>query len=151
MITRYIAYLFFGFKVVEFDHFRKQAGRPTFTLSVNGWIEATGAIGIKAKSGRYGGTYAHKDIAFEFCGAISPVFKLYLIKEYQRLKAEEANPLLAEWNIKRVLSKVNYDIHPKAILVAFDILYTMSRPVASRASRISRRLLMSLRNQSYLR
>ena len=104
-----------GFKVVEFDHFRKQAGLPTFTLSVNGWIEATGAIGIKAKSGRYGGTYAHKDIAFEFCGAISPVFKLYLIKEYQRLKAEEANPLLAEWNIKRVLSKVNYDIHTDAV------------------------------------
>ena len=104
-----------NFKVVEFDHFRREAGLPTFTMSVNNWIENTGAIGIVAKAGRYGGTYAHKDIAFEFCSAISPVFKLLLIKEYQRLKAEEQNPLLGEWNVKRVLSKVNYTIHTDAV------------------------------------
>jgi hypothetical protein len=86
--------------VVEFDHFRKEAGLPTFTLSVSNWIEKTGAIGLVSKAGRYGGTYAHKDIAFEFCGAISPVFKLYLIKEYQRLKEQESSPLLEESQIK---------------------------------------------------
>ena len=86
------------FKVVEFDHFRKEAGLPTFTMSVSNWIEKTGAIGIISKAGRYGGTYAHKDIAFEFCSAISPMFKLYVIKEYQRL-----------------LSKANYHIHTDAI------------------------------------
>ena len=89
-----------SFKVVEFDHFRKEAGLPTFTLSVSNWIEKTGAIGLVSKAGRYGGTYAHKDIAFEFCGAISPVFKLYLIKEYQRLKEQESSPLLEESQIK---------------------------------------------------
>jgi len=103
------------FKVVEFDHFRKEAGLPTFTMSVSNWIDNTNAIGIIAKAGRYGGTYAHTDIAFEFCSAISPVFKLLLIKEYQRLKAQEQNPLLGEWNVKRVLSKVNYSIHTGAV------------------------------------
>ena len=104
-----------GFKVVEFDHFRKEAGLPTFTLSVSNWIEKTGAIGLVSKVGRYGGTYAHKDIAFEFCGAISPVFKLYLIKEYQRLKEQESSPLLEDWKVKRILSKVNYEIHTDAV------------------------------------
>ena len=103
------------FKVVEFDHFRSQAGLPTFTMSVSNWIEKTHAIGIISKAGRNGGTYAHKDIAFEFCGAISPVFKLYLIKEYQRLKEVESNPLLADWSIRRILSKVNYTIHTDAV------------------------------------
>lgn len=103
------------FKVVEFDHFRKEAGLPTFTMSVSNWIDNTNAIGIVAKAGRYGGTYAHRDIAFEFCSAVSPVFKLLLIKEYQRLKAHEQNPLLGEWNVKRVLSKVNYAIHTDAV------------------------------------
>ena len=74
------------FKVVEFDHFRQQAGLHTFVLSASEWIEKTGAIGIFVKKGRYGGTYAHKDIAFEFASAISPMFKLYLIKEFERLK-----------------------------------------------------------------
>ena len=101
--------------MVEFDHFRKEAGLPTFTMSVSNWIENTNAIGIVAKAGRYGGTYAHRDIAFEFCSAVSPVFKLLLIKEYQRLKAQEQNPLLGEWNVKRVLSKVNYTIHTDAV------------------------------------
>ena len=75
-----------SFKVVEFDHFKMQAGLPTFVLSTKQWIQKTNAIGLYVQAGRYGGTYAHKDIAFEFGSAISPVFKLYLIKEYQRLK-----------------------------------------------------------------
>ena len=103
------------FKVVEFDHFRKEAGLPTFTMSVSNWIEKTGAIGIISKAGRYGGTYAHKDIAFEFCSAISPMFKLYVIKEYQRLIEQERSELALSWNVKRLLSKANYHIHTDAI------------------------------------
>ena len=104
-----------NFKVVEFDHFRKEAGLPTFTMSVSNWIEKTGAIGIVSKAGRYGGTYAHKDIAFEFCSAISPMFKLYVIKEYQRLIEQERSELALSWNVKRLLSKANYHIHTDAI------------------------------------
>ena len=103
------------FKVVEFDHFRKNAGLPTFTMSVNNWVEATSAIGIYSRAGRNGGTYAHKDIAFEFGSAISPMFKLFLIKDYQRLKETEKNPLLLHWDAKRLLSKVNYAVHTDAI------------------------------------
>ena len=103
------------FKVVEFDHFRKEAGLPTFTMSVNNWVEKTNAIGVFSKQGKYGGTYAHKDIAFEFGSAISPVFKLYIIREYQRLKEIESNKYGLEWDIKRVLSKANYQIHTDAI------------------------------------
>ena len=103
------------FKVVEFDHFRKEAGLPTFTMSVGNWIEKTGAIGIISKAGRHGGTYAHKDIAFEFCSAISPMFKLYVIKEYQRLIELERSELALSWNVKRLLSKANYHIHTDAI------------------------------------
>lgn len=88
---------------------------PTFTLSVGNWVEKTNAIGIVSKAGRYGGTYAHKDIAFEFGAAISPMFKLYLIKEYQRLKEQENNPLLGKWNVHRILSKVNYTLQTDAI------------------------------------
>ena len=104
-----------NFKVVEFDHFKKEAGLPTFVLSVTQWVEQTGAIGLVSKSGRYGGTYAHKDIAFEFGSAISPIFKLYLIKEYQRLKEIESNQFNLEWDVKRILSKANYSIHTDAI------------------------------------
>ena len=104
-----------NFKVVEFDHFRKEAGLPTFTLSVNTWVEKTSAIGIFSRSGKYGGTYAHRDIAFEFGGAISPMFKLYVIKEYQRLKEIESNQYGLEWNVKRILSKANYQIHTDAV------------------------------------
>ena len=104
-----------NFKVVEFDNFKKVAGLPTFVLSVSQWVEQTGAIGLSSKSGRYGGTYAHKDIAFEFGSAISPVFKLYLIKEYQRLKENESNQLNLEWDVKRILTKANYSIHTDAI------------------------------------
>lgn len=104
-----------NFKVVEFDHFKMQAGLPSFVLSPSQWIEKTGAIGMYANSGRYGGTYAHKDIAFEFCSAISPVFKLYLIKEFQRLKEDENDRLKLDWNLQRTLAKVNYRIHTDAI------------------------------------
>ena len=103
------------FKVVEFDHFRKEAGLPTFTMSVSNWVESTNAIGIISKQGKYGGTYAHKDIAFEFGAAISPVFKLYIIKEYQRLKEIESNSYGLEWNVRRILSKANYQIHTDAV------------------------------------
>ena len=104
-----------NFKVVEFDHFRSEAGLHTFTLSAKEWIEKTNAIGIYVQAGRYGGTYAHKDIAFEFGSAISPIFKLYLLKEYQRLKDDENDRLKLEWNAKRFLSKNNYLIHTDAV------------------------------------
>ena len=102
-----------NFKVVEFDHFRMQAGLPSFVMSVSEWIEKTNAIGIIVKKGRYGGTYAFKDIAFEFGTAISVTFKLYLIDEFQRLKEEEQKQL--GWTAKRELSKINYRIHTDAI------------------------------------
>jgi len=101
------------FKVVEFDHFKTQAGLPSFVLSVSEWIEKTNAIGITVKKGKYGGTYAHKDIAFEFGSAISVPFKLYLINEFQRLKEEENKQV--GWTAKRELAKINYLIHTDAI------------------------------------
>lgn len=102
-----------NFKVVEFDHFRRNAGLPSFVLSASEWIERTDAIGIFVKKGRYGGTYAHKDIAFEFGSAISVTFKLYLIEEFQRLKTDELRQL--GWSAKRELSKINYRIYTDAI------------------------------------
>ena len=104
-----------NFKVFESEHFKKQAGLLTFTPSVSEWVKHTNAIGIFVKKGRYGGTYAHKDIAFEFASAISPVFKLYLIKEFQRLKEEENNIQEIEWNAKRFLTKNNYLIQTDAV------------------------------------
>ena len=101
------------FKVVKFDHFKMSSGLPSFVLSPGKWIKETSAVGIVVKSGRYGGTYAHKDIAFEFASAINPVFKLYLIKEFQRLKDSEFEQL--GWDIKRNLTKINYRIHTDAI------------------------------------
>jgi len=101
------------FKPVEFDRFRKKAGLNSFTLSTKQWVESTGAIGLISKSGRYGGTYAHKDIAFEFASWISVEFKIYLIKEFQRLKEDERKQL--GWDIKRNLTKINYRIHTDAI------------------------------------
>jgi len=103
------------FKVVEFDNFKMQAGLPSFVLSPGMWIEKTDAIGFVVKLGKYGGTYAHKDIAFEFCSSISAVFKLFLIKEFQRLKEDEGNRLQLEWNLQRTISKINYRIHTDAI------------------------------------
>ena len=102
-----------NFKVVEFDHFKMQAGLPSFVLSASEWIEKTGAIGLVVKKGRYGGTYAYKDIAFEFGTAISVPFKLYLIEEFQQLKEKEQAQL--GWTAKRELSKINYRIHTDAI------------------------------------
>ena len=104
-----------AFKVVELDHFKSEAGLHTFVLSVSEWIEKTEAIGLFVKRGKYGGTYAHKDIAFEFASAISPVFKLYLIKEFQRLKEAENDAKKIEWDAKRFLSKNNYLIQTDAV------------------------------------
>src|SRR5690606_28520627 len=104
-----------NFKPVEFDGFRKQAGLNSFVMTPKRWIESTGAIGIVSKSGRYGGTLAHKDIALEFAAWISIEFKLYVIKEFQRLKDEENDRLKLDWNLQRTLAKVNYHIHTDAI------------------------------------
>ncbi|NNJ83390.1 MAG: KilA-N domain-containing protein [Gammaproteobacteria bacterium] len=101
------------FKHLEFEVFRKQAGLNSFVLTPTQWINNTGAIGIVSRRGRYGGTYAHKDIAFEFASWVSVEFKLYLIKEFQRLKEEEQKQL--GWDIKRNLAKINYRIHTDAI------------------------------------
>ena len=103
------------FKPVEFDGIRMQAGLNSVTLTPKQWIGKTGAIGIISKAGRYGGTYAHKDIAFEFASWISVEFKLYLIKEFQRLKDDENRRLSLAWNLNRTLSKLNYRIHTDAI------------------------------------
>ena len=101
------------FKPLEFEGFRKQAGLNAFTLSPQKWVKTTNAIGIISKSGRYGGTFAHKDIAFKFASWISVEFELYLIEEFQRLKQEERKMLV--WSAKRELSKINYHIHTDAI------------------------------------
>jgi len=103
------------FKGVEFDSFLYEAGSNSFTLSPSKWIEATNAKGIISKVGQNGGTYAHKDIAFEFASWVSSGFKLYLIKEFQRLKEEENNRLTLDWNLQRTIAKVNYHIHTDAI------------------------------------
>jgi hypothetical protein len=104
------------FKPLEFEGFKKQAGLNSFTISPKKWAEQTNAIGIVSKAGRYGGgTYAHKDIAFEFGSWLSAEFKLYLIKEFQRLKDEENKTHQLEWNLQRTLSKINYRIHTDAI------------------------------------
>ena len=103
------------FKPVEFDGFRIQAGSNTFTMSPKKWVDATSAIGIFSKAGRYGGTFAHRDIAFEFASWISAEFKLYIIKDYQRLKADENSRLALGWNLNRTLAKINYRIHTDAI------------------------------------
>lgn len=104
-----------GFNYTEFGTIKNAAGSNNFVLSVKNWIKLTGAIGITAQAGRYGGTYAHKDIAFHFGMWISPKFQLLLIKEYQRLKADENDRLKLEWNLQRTLAKVNYRIHTDAI------------------------------------
>jgi len=103
------------FKPLEFEGFRKQAGLNSFVMTPKKWIDSTNAKGIISKSGRYGGTFAHKDIAFEFASWISIEFKLYVIKEFQRLKADENDRLKLEWNLQRTLAKVNYHIHTDAI------------------------------------
>ena len=105
-----------NFKPIEFDGFKKEAGLNSFSLTPKKWIDTVGAIGIISKSGRYGGgTFAHQDIAFEFANWISPEFRLYLIKEFQRLKLEENKKLSLGWDVKRQLTKINYRIHTDAI------------------------------------
>lgn len=103
------------FNSLEFEGIRNEAGRNSFYLSAKKWISATDAVGLYAKAGRYGGTFAHRDIAFEFGSWLSPEFKLYLIKEFQRLKEEESRANSLEWNFQRTLAKVNYRIHTDAI------------------------------------
>ena len=104
------------FNTTEFDRFKMEAGLNTFSMSPKKWIQATGAIGIISKSGRYGGgTYAHKDIALEFCSWVSPVFRLYIIKEFQLLKEKEAEELSLEWNVKRIMAKATYPLHTEAV------------------------------------
>lgn len=103
------------FNSIEFEGIKNEAGRNSFFLSAKKWIDATGAIGLHAKAGRYGSTYAHRDIAFEFGSWLSPEFKLYLIKEFQRLKDEESRATSLEWSFQRTLAKVNYKIHTDAI------------------------------------
>ncbi|MCK9588003.1 MAG: KilA-N domain-containing protein [Terrimicrobiaceae bacterium] len=104
-----------GFNPVEFDGIRMQTGLNSFVLTPKQWIEKTGAVGLTSSAGRYGGTYAHKDIAFEFASWVSVEFKLYLIKEFQRLKDEENDRLKLDWNLQRTLAKINYRIHTDAI------------------------------------
>ena len=104
-----------NFKGVEFDSFRKEAGTNAFTLSPQRWIENTNAIGIVSKPGRYGGTFAHSDIAMEFASWISAEFKLYLIQDYKRLKSDENSKLSLGWNLNREISKINYKIHTDTI------------------------------------
>ncbi|MEY4768386.1 MAG: hypothetical protein RL637_1025 [Pseudomonadota bacterium] len=104
-----------NFNSPEFDGIKMQAGLNRFTLSAKMWIERTNGIGLIAKAGRYGGTFAHKDIAFEFGSWLSPEFKLYLIKEFQRLKEQESHSNQLDWNIKRSLTKINYRVHTDAI------------------------------------
>ena len=104
-----------NFNSVGFDGIKANVGLNTFKLSAKKWIAETNAIGIQAKSGRYGGTYAHKDIAIQYCYWLSPVFQLYLIKEFQRLKENENDRLKLDWNLQRTLARVNYSIHTDAI------------------------------------
>ena len=104
-----------NFKPIEFDRFKNEAGSNVFTLSPQKWIEKTNAIGIISKSGRYGGTFAHSDIAMEFASWISPEFKLYIIQDYKRLKLDENSRLSLGWNLNREISKINYKIHTDAI------------------------------------
>lgn len=103
------------FNHLEFEGFRNQAGANAFTMSPKKWIDNTNAIGIVSKAGRYGGTFAHSDIAFEFASWVSPEFKLYIIKDYQRLKTDENSRLSLGWNLHREISKINYRIHTDAI------------------------------------
>lgn len=120
-----------SFNPIEFEEFKNQAGANAFTMSPKKWIEHTGAIGMVSKAGGYGGTYAHSDIAFEFASWISAEFKLYIIRDYKRLKYDESSRLSLNWNINREVAKLNYRIHTDAIkeklppqLTAAQIAYT---------------------------
>ena len=104
-----------NFKPLEFEGFRNESGANAFIMSPKKWIEGTNAIGITSKAGRYGGTYAHSDIALEFASWLSPEFKLYVIKDYQRLKQQESDHLSLDWNLRRALVKTNYKLHTDAV------------------------------------
>lgn len=104
-----------NFNSIEFDGIRNKSGLNSFILTPKKWVEGTNAIGIRTKAGRYGGTYAHKDIAFNFGMWLSPTFQLYIVNEYQRLKEQENNPLLGKWNVHRILTKANYTLQTDAI------------------------------------
>lgn len=104
-----------NFNSLNFEGIKNEAGAPTFVLSVTDWVNQTQAMGIYAKAGRYGGTYAHRDIALEFCSWIEPSFRLYIIKEFQRLKEDEGEKLSIEWNVRRLIAKANYKIHTDTI------------------------------------
>lgn len=104
-----------NFNVLEFEYIKNEAGTNRFVMTAKEWVARTNAIGIISKAGRYGGTYAHKDIAYHFSMWLSPVFNLLVIKEIQRLEGEQANPLLQQWDVKRILSKTNYTLHTDAI------------------------------------
>ena len=138
------------FKGLEFETFRTQAGLNSFSLTPRKWIQATGAIGFQSRAGRYGGgTYAHKDIAFEFGSWLSPEFKLYLIKEFQRLKDEESDRLKLDWNLQRTLAKINYRIHTDAIkdtLIPPSITKAQTSAVSTQGAWVSRPRSSSSRN-----
>lgn len=104
-----------NFNVREFEYIKNEAGTNRFVMTAKEWTERTGAVGIVSKAGRYGGTYAHKDIAYHFSMWLSPVFNLLVVKEIQRLESEQTNPLLQQWDLKRILSKTNYTLHTDAI------------------------------------
>jgi hypothetical protein len=104
-----------NFNSLNFEGIKNRAGEPTFVLSISDWVANTAAIGIYAKAGRYGGTYAHRDIALEFCSWIEPAFRLYVLKEFQRLKNDEGERLSIEWNVRRLIAKANYKIHTDTI------------------------------------
>lgn len=132
-----------NFKPIEFDRFKAESGDNAFTLTPQQWIKATDAIGIVSKSGRYGGTYAHTDIAFEFASWISPEFKLYIIKDYQRLKKDEADRLAIGWDVKReillkiqkqmvdFLSKTAYNLNRNILLVSTATERVLSIPITN--------------------
>jgi len=121
-----------AFNSLEFEGIKNEAGLNRFAISVKQWIAKTAAIGVIAKAGRYGGTYAHRDIAFEFASWISPKFKLYLIKEFQRLKSDEAQAKSLEWNLSRNLARINYKIHTDAIKENI-----IPEPISSRAASLA--------------
>jgi hypothetical protein len=136
------------FNVTEFSNIKNQSGSNGFVLSGKQWIEKTKAIGLVAKTGRYGGgTYAHRDIAFEFASWISAEFKLYLIKEFQRLKEEETVRLSLDWNAKRMLTKINYRIHTDAIkvhLVPVEITKTQANMIYATEADVLNKALFGL-------
>jgi hypothetical protein len=104
-----------NFNPINYEGIKNQAGAPTFTLSISDWVINTNAIGIYAKAGRYGGSFAHRDIALEFCSWLQPAFRLYIIKEFQRLKKEEGSLLAQEWDVRRLIAKTNYKIHTESV------------------------------------